>query len=413
MSEMDSSSESGDSLHEKVIDSFRAEKEEAILKACKQRDLTKLRALAESHGGFLSDEIRQQAWPILLGIPPKYDQDSEPSWESLPPHKDEDQVQLDVDRAFCYYPEHETEHERNLQKFQLSSLILSVLRRYPYLHYFQGYHDICQVLLLVLPPSLRSIALARLSALRIRDFMLPNLQAAIAQLRLIPDILRVSDPKLWRHLSGTEPFFALSGTLTMYAHDITTLGEITRLFDVLLAREPVFSVYMFAAIVRSRREELFDTPEDEPEMLHSILSKLPKPLNLEGLIKDTVALFENYPPERLPSWRWGISGNSVLKTAREETGTGKEQGTERRGGGGGVATGQTMEDGKRFFEKQVRELMWMERGKKAKKWMWKNRRPVRTLGLAVLVGVIAILLRRAPGGPMAWVLGVVNRWWAR
>lgn len=181
----------------------------------------------------------------------------------------------------------------------------------------------------------------------------------------------------------------------MYAHDITTLGEITRLFDVLLAREPVFSVYMFAAIVRSRREELFDTPEDEPEMLHSILSKLPKPLDLERLISDTVELFEAYPPERLPSWRWGISENSVLKTARHQEGQ------------------QTMEDGRKFFERQVKELQWMERKQKARKWMWKNRKPVRTLGLAVLVGIIAILLRRAPGGPMAWVMEVVNRWWVR
>ncbi|KAK3491676.1 rab-GTPase-TBC domain-containing protein [Neurospora crassa] len=408
MSQMDSgsSSESGDSLSEKdekvIIGPFFTEKEAAILTACSQRDLTKLRDLAESRGGFLTDELRQQAWPILLGLPPKpFDEDSSSysSWESLPPHQDEDQVQLDVDRSFTYYPSPTTDSARSLQKSLLSSLILSVLRRHPYLHYFQGYHDISQVLLLVLPAHLRSPALARLSALRIRDFMLPNLQAAIAQLRLIPDILRASDPPLWRHLSGTEPFFALSGTITMYAHDITTLGEITRLFDVLLAREPVFSVYMFAAIVRSRREELFETPEDEPEMLHSILSKLPQPLDLEGLIGDTVALFEKYPPERLPSWRWGISGSSVLKTARE--GFDKNKG----------ATGQTMEDGKRFFDRQVRELLWLERRDKAKKWMWKNRRPVRTLGLAVLVGIIAILLRRAPGGPMAWVLGVVNRWW--
>ena len=25
-------------------------------------------------------------------------------WRSLPPHKDEDQVKLDVDRSFVYYP---------------------------------------------------------------------------------------------------------------------------------------------------------------------------------------------------------------------------------------------------------------------------------------------------------------------
>ncbi len=37
------------------------EKKEAILEACKQRDLDALRALAELPGGFLTDEIRQQA----------------------------------------------------------------------------------------------------------------------------------------------------------------------------------------------------------------------------------------------------------------------------------------------------------------------------------------------------------------
>ena len=26
------------------------------------------------------------------------------AWESLPPHRDEEQVQLDVNRAFVYYP---------------------------------------------------------------------------------------------------------------------------------------------------------------------------------------------------------------------------------------------------------------------------------------------------------------------
>ncbi|KAJ4300466.1 GTPase-activating protein gyp8 [Collariella sp. IMI 366227] len=168
------------------------EKKEVILEACRQRDLVTLRALAESRGGFLTDAIRQQAWPILLGVLPSHEKSeteqdgtaSPASWESLPHHKDEDQVQLDVNRAFIYYPD--------------------------------------------------------------------------------------------------KPFFALSGTLTMYAHDITSQGEIARLFDVLLAREPVFTVYLFAAMVCARREELFDTPRDEPEMLHSILSKLPTPLDLRG-----------------------------------------------------------------------------------------------------------------------------------
>ena len=115
------------------------EKKKAILEACSQRDLDALRALAQSPGGFLADSIRQRACkcyrgatlpalkpivsglhfahsdvgPVLLGLPPdnaKTESSSDgtasgPAWESLPRHRDEDQVQLDVNRSFIYYPE--------------------------------------------------------------------------------------------------------------------------------------------------------------------------------------------------------------------------------------------------------------------------------------------------------------------
>ncbi|KAK0735888.1 rab-GTPase-TBC domain-containing protein [Apiosordaria backusii] len=327
-----------DTLDEKTTnhkDEAAEQKKRTILEACKMRDYAALRALAESPGGFLTDSIRQQAWLVLLGLPPPGDDtksepnsDADDSWGSLPPHKDEDQVQLDVNRAFVYYPNDQNDNQLSHSKTLLSTLIIRTLRHHPYLSYFQGYHDICQVLLLTLPSSSQPAALSHLSLLRIRDFMLPNLYPAISQLRLLPDILRSSDPELWHHLSSTEPFFALSGTLTMYAHDITTLGEITRLFDILLSRDPVFSLYLFAAIVRSRRGELLGIPEDEPEMLHSVLSKLPQPLDLEGLITSAVALEKEFPPEGLRSWRREIGRWSVLKTGR---GSSKGAGVEGEG----------------------------------------------------------------------------------
>ncbi|KAL2200395.1 rab-GTPase-TBC domain-containing protein [Corynascus similis CBS 632.67] len=387
-------------------------KKTAILEACSCRDLDALRALAESPGGFLTDTIRQQAWPILLGVSPNHDKSesnldgtASASWETLPRHKDEDQVQLDVNRAFIYYPEHQTEAQLTHHKNLLSTLIVSLLRTHPYLCYFQGYHDIAQVLLLTLPTDLHLPSLTRLSIFRIRDFMLPSLGPAIAQLRLIPDILRRADPPLWRHLSATEPFFALSGTLTMYAHDITTQGDIARLFDVLLARDPAFTVYLFAAIIRSRRQELFETPPEEPEMLHSILSKLPVPLDLERLISQAVALEREFPPETLPSWKRGISRWSVLKTERPSTSGSPEKGSEEVPG---------LEQGRVWFERQVRELKWQETKRAAGKWVWKNRRPAGMVGIAVLVGVLAVLLRRESGPTVAGLQllsRLLAKWW--
>lgn len=165
----------------------------------------------------------------------------------------------------------------------------------------------------------------------------------------------------------------------MYAHDIQEYGDIARLFDVLLAREAVFSVYMFAQIVLQRSEELFETPADEPEMLHSILSKLPRPLNLEALIANTVQLFDKYPPETLPAWR-SISKNSVVKTARWHD----------------DSTQQTVEDGELYFHRQVREMEIAEMRQRLFAALWKYRRPAAAVSMAVFVGVLSIWLRKSP-----------------
>ena len=210
--------------------------------------------------------------------------------------------------------------------------------------------------------------------------MLPTLAPSLAQLRLIPSIIFAVDPKLYRHLPLTQPFFAIPGILTMYAHDIQEYGDIARVFDVLLAREAVFSVYMFAQIVLQRSEELFEIPSDEPEMLHSILSKLPKPLELDTLISNTIELFENHPPETLKTWP-AISKSSVLKTARWPD----------------QATSQSLEDGMAYFENQVKELQRAEQRDRVLATIWKYRRPARNIGLAVLVGVLSFWLRRSSG----------------
>jgi hypothetical protein len=202
-------------------------------------------------------------------------------------------------------------------KQQLSDLIVSVLRTHPSLCYFQGYHDIAQVLLLVLGPEDSVEAVTRLSLLRIRDFMMSNLSSALTHLRLIPYILHAADPELAQHLPS-QPFYALSTTLTLYAHDIQGYGEIARLFDFLLAREAVTSVYLFCEIIRMQRTELLEIEPQDTDMMHFTLSKLPSPLDIETLIASTMTLMKNHPPESLSYLAWHrVSGASTLKTTRD------------------------------------------------------------------------------------------------
>ena len=104
---------------------FERNKAAAILQACRIHDLEALISLATSESGLVEDEVRQtactccreacrcektltsiQSGPLLLGY--SYEKLGQPAvnedWRRLPRHKDEDQVALDVDRSFIYYP---------------------------------------------------------------------------------------------------------------------------------------------------------------------------------------------------------------------------------------------------------------------------------------------------------------------
>ncbi|KAM3508829.1 hypothetical protein MY10362_000955 [Beauveria mimosiformis] len=369
------------------------QKQDAIRAACHDADVSALQRLAESEGGFLTDSLRQLAWPILLGLPaPRIDAaQDEPlpesehhvdggsgSWKELPRHRDEDQVQLDVNRSFVYYPHDLSDGDLERRRSQLSALISHVLRVHPYLCYFQGYHDICQVLLLVLGPARAAPCVARLSVLRIRDFMLPNLGPTTAQLRLLPDILAVADAALRAHVATVEPFYALAGTLTMYAHNIEAYRDIARLFDALLAREPVFSLYVFAQIVIDRRDEILAI--DEPDLLQVVLARVPSAgMDIDRLVARAAELFRRYPPETLPAWR-RISHASALKTARDATHAAK----------------QTLAEGAALFDKQAKELRWLDLRNSALSVAWAYRRPAKALGMAMAVGLVAFYMRRNP-----------------
>ncbi|KZF23442.1 RabGAP/TBC [Xylona heveae TC161] len=357
-----------------------ANKAAQILGACELGDVEALSNLATSEYGLVEDNLRRAAWPILLGCKQSNkttDKYNAEIWKDLPRHRDEDQVSLDVNRSFVYYPKDQSPKQIDRRKEELQDLITAVLRLHPELSYFQGYHDIVQVLLLVLGPE--TSAVARLSLLRIRDFMLPSLTPALAHLNLLPPLLYAADSKLCRHLSQTQPFFALAATLTLYAHDIQEYGDIARLFDFLIAQEAAMSVYFFAVIVLSRKEELFDIPPDEPEMLHSILSKLPKPLELEGLISKTMQLYDIHPPSRLPFGAWRrISRYSVLKTTRTPVEVAK----------------QSLKEGEDLFQRQVTQLRREKLRQDLFGLMHKYKRPAGMAGLAISIAIISWLLRR-------------------
>ncbi|KAH9888019.1 rab-GTPase-TBC domain-containing protein [Cubamyces lactineus] len=194
------------------------------------------------------------------------------------PHADERQIGLDTDRSFVLYPVEESTPRETLQA-ELNRLIVSVFRRRPRLHYFQGYHDIVSVFFLTLPKELHFPVTEKVSLHRVRDSMGTTLEPVVGLLRILQRILHLADEKYAAILEWASPlpYYALSNLLTLFSHDIPTLPLIQHIFDYLLSRPPIAVVYLAAALTLTRRQEV-QLLEDEGEegMMHSLLTGLPE-----------------------------------------------------------------------------------------------------------------------------------------
>lgn len=132
----------------------------------------------------------------------------------------------------------------------------------------------------------------------------------------------------------------------------------------------------------SRKDQLLEIEAEEPEMLHSVLSKLPRPLNLDDLIRQTVELFKRHPPDDLPGRTWSrVSSNSVLKTTRDLK----------------ALHQQSLQDGERFFAKEAAEIrrhdILIQKQQQFQAVARRYQRPATLTSAAVLVALMAVFFR--------------------
>ncbi|CAO3673614.1 unnamed protein product [Rhizopus stolonifer] len=242
--------------------------------------------------GFLSKPIRRRVWPFLLHLSEKKMR-KEGSLNI--PHKDEEQVKLDVNRSFNSYPKNISEEEKEKLKIQLHRVILHVLRLYPSLHYYQGFHDICSVFLLLFGEKPACQMLERVSLFYLRDVMFATLEPVMKQLTMIDTLICLQDKELHDFITeaGVLPYYSLSWVITWCSHDLDNLEQISRLFDLFLTSNPLMLIYFSAAVVLSKKEQVLALPCDT-STVHSFLTKLPSDLDISWLCKKSVDLSRMY-----------------------------------------------------------------------------------------------------------------------
>lgn len=330
--------DSGD-LGQSIYDLYPLTEEKRKLKiqsietAYDLRDTNLLAEFASSREGLINDELRRKVWPLLLGI----DNDDKESINGLrgnsvdkTPHAEEDQVKLDVDRGFIFYPkfndksEEVVEDEKTQLKKKLGKLITTVLRNNPQLSYYQGYHDIAQLLLLVFDRDEVKAAriLEYLSRYFLRDFMLPDISATIDQLKLIPPLLMLGDPYIGSIVRDIEPFYALSPMLTYMAHHVQSYKLICNVFDYILAKnDPSAILYFYSALVICKRKEIKQADGGgDKDILHSVLSNLVEEkepgVDIIDVIKKSDQLMRDHPVSTLGTPWKRLMKFSVLRTGQ-------------------------------------------------------------------------------------------------
>lgn len=269
-------------------------KTKALVLASKCRDRDTLQELSRSLEGLLNIMVRHFVWTFLLDIPlPMRDTFLyQLNVNDLPEHRDEDQVVLDTRRLFTGGVE--------LQKFPLAgcsfsfvysfadieemrrrlfSLIVGVLRKYPGLHYYQGYHDIASIILILShtnPPDkdLEVWALEFLewiTVFHLRDFMLPNIDLTVNHLKIIAALLEETDPLLFQLTSvSSQSYQCTNGQyydykfiepllliLTLFSHNISNLTYLYQIWDFIFSYKSVSaSLYIYTAALHHFKKDI-------------------------------------------------------------------------------------------------------------------------------------------------------------
>ena len=314
-------------------------------------DIVRLKNYPYSDEGLVNDEIRERAWPILLGINPFLDsylnelyKQNVIDWMHLDPntfHKDADQVQKDVDRSFntlystssCYH--HKGKSVEDLKK-RLFKLIMLVLKAIPQSNYYQGYHDVALMALLHFSDDCSSFKFLYMLTLKyLRDHMMSGIHPTIVQLNLIPDIMKQIDFQFYLIIQRVNPIYALSSIISLFTHEIENYQDVSIIWDsIFLNDDPQLPIYLYAALLIYYKEdiimdltEICDSSGEinfdfDVDIVHSVLSKfIKKNLSINSIdtkhevykiIQLSLNLRKSVPMSSLKSFKH-IYKNSFLK----------------------------------------------------------------------------------------------------
>lgn len=309
-------------------------------------DIMSLRKIAAVRG-LVSDSLRRRVWPFLLDVfTTNVYRDAgvgEPPGGRVPyhvlksiRHKDDAVVRADIERSLWKYSKGWSVEERDRERSRLSDIITASLEgNMQGVYYYQGLHDVASVLLLVCGEGSAHAMLHKMVRCQLRDCTRSTIDPALRTLRLLYPILKHADRELYDFIKSLNepaletPYFALSWYMTWFAHDVDSLEDIARLFDLFLGSHPMMPLYVSCEVIIGARSDILQFTEGQGDMVYSFLNKLsvvgPNKPAVDTIIQKAVNLYKQIPPHTLTAGKLKkdlISSCSVpfafLKTGRWE-----------------------------------------------------------------------------------------------
>lgn len=277
-------------------------------------DITQLRKVAAIRG-LVSDSLRARVWPVLLAVEaPLAREVATFAARAAAGHKDSHVVACDMERSLWSFTEGWTDDERAAKRAALRRVLdAAVGGNASGIFYYQGLHDIAAVLLFVLGSELAAYRTLRaLASTHLRDCTRPDLAAATETLSLLYPILEQCDPELYSYLQGLHepalevPYFALSWYMTWFAHDVPSLSQIARLFDLFLSSHPLMPLYVAAVAIKGNRQQLLACGADglaAYDTLKRMRFLQPGQPTADELAQQAAALYQAVPPAQLARQR--------------------------------------------------------------------------------------------------------------
>lgn len=248
--------------------------------------------------------MRRKAWHIILRSQYVAEHnDKIQSTAKTVTHKDEKQIELDVNRSFNNL---KNGPQRAYLRKVLQKLLIRFFRSNSELSYYQGFHDVLSIFILVFlnydddntgehviykVENIESLfyCVEAFSLLYLRDFLMPTLDFSIDQLKVIQNYILNKDEELYEkmQLDVIHPLYAISSVLTVFAHELKPTvddqsHEIFEVFDMIISSQSMFlPLKIYATLFLQFKSDIITTYEvnienfeNEADLIHCVIQQV-------------------------------------------------------------------------------------------------------------------------------------------